>query len=173
MRKAKADMVAVSNETEIERIRESITALKEARDRMEDLPVPLDEALARLDKALGSFDRHRPEVGYLFAAERGPTLGEIIGQGDHVDPDRRANVLLWSMADAFKQRLVDETRRYAADMGESIPSAKRRDELKRIDGELLALEREEEALIERSEQTGAGILRRPDADPRAVLNIAA
>jgi hypothetical protein len=42
-----------------------------------------------------------------------------------------------------------------------------------IEADLLAVQREEEALIIMSEATDSPILRRPDAEPRAVLGLAA
>lgn len=41
-----------------------------------------------------------------------------------------------------------------------------------LEAELLAREREEEALIELAEEQGSAIARRLDSDPRAVLGIA-
>ncbi|MCA1377641.1 MULTISPECIES: hypothetical protein [unclassified Bradyrhizobium] len=50
--------------------------------------------------------------------------------------------------------------------------ADRAAKLLELEAELLARERDEEALIELAEEQGAAIARRLDADPRAVLGIA-
>ena len=58
-----------------------------------------------------------------------------------------------------------------SDDANSLDDATRATKLATIAADMLAVEREEEALIVQAEQAGNQILRRPDADPRAVLQI--
>lgn len=79
--------------------------------------------------------------------------------------------LAWLDPDAFEKRLheeIDTLPQPALTMSSDERAAK----LLELEAELLARERDEEALIEWSEEQGAAITRRLDADPRAVLGIA-
>ncbi|WP_407186706.1 hypothetical protein [Bradyrhizobium centrosematis] len=79
--------------------------------------------------------------------------------------------LSWLDPTAFEKRLheeIDNLPQPALAMSADDRAAK----LLQLEAELLAREREEEALIELAEEQGAAIARRLDADPRAVLGIA-
>jgi hypothetical protein len=75
--------------------------------------------------------------------------------------------------DAFLAWAMGELDRAAAALGgwNDLDGVGRTGEHARLARELLALEREEEALIVAAEESGLAIARRPDADPRAVLGL--
>jgi hypothetical protein len=60
---------------------------------------------------------------------------------------------------------------HAAQLSLTMSSRARAAKLADIEAELLACEREEEALIEHGEEQGTPVSRRLDCDPRAVLGI--
>jgi ribonuclease HI len=73
-----------------------------------------------------------------------------------------------ALADALGASVEDEA---AAAGGWGLPAAERAERLAAIDAELFGLELDEEHAIERLEAEGVVILRRRDADPRAVLQL--
>jgi hypothetical protein len=68
---------------------------------------------------------------------------------------------------AFFRDLEQEPER-----AEALSPAERDKRLADLAASLLSLERREEALIDRAAADGQEVLRRPDADPRAVLTVA-
>lgn len=108
-----------------------------------------------------TFDHGRPfQVDFNTSVEGAWTAKLDIGAA-----------LAWLDSDAFEKRLhedIDMLPKPALAMSADERAAK----LLELEAELLAREREEEALIEVSEEEGAALLRRLDADPRAVLGIA-
>ncbi|MCK1547172.1 hypothetical protein IVB12_35935 [Bradyrhizobium sp. 179] len=79
--------------------------------------------------------------------------------------------LAWLDPIAFEKRLHEEIDRIPHP-ALAMSSDERAAKLLELEAELLARERDEEALIELAEEQGTGIARRLDADPRAVLGIA-
>jgi len=79
--------------------------------------------------------------------------------------------LAWLDPLAFEKRLHEEIDRLPQPTL-AMPSKDRAAKLLALEQELLACEREEEALIELSEEQGTPVPRKIDADPRAVLAIA-
>jgi len=80
-----------------------------------------------------------------------------------------AALTAWINADALLSRLFAEID--AAAPANGLGDDERASRIGALDEERLALERQEEALIERAEAEGVLIERRPDADPRAALMI--
>jgi hypothetical protein len=77
------------------------------------------------------------------------------------------------LPDALVAWALRELDRQAEALGgwNSLNAAARQAEHDRLSREMLALEREEEAVIAAAEDAGLSIARRPDADPRAVLGL--
>ncbi|WP_018322559.1 hypothetical protein [Bradyrhizobium sp. WSM2793] len=79
--------------------------------------------------------------------------------------------LAWLDPDAFEKRLHEDIDRLPQP-ALALSADERAAKLLELEAELLARERDEEALIELADEQGAAIARRLDADPRAVLGIA-
>jgi cell division septum initiation protein DivIVA len=79
-------------------------------------------------------------------------------------------VLAWLYADDLKAALAAEIDAIADDATALTPDKRRAREAE-LKGQILAAERMEEALIESAEEAGSEILRRADADFRAVLGL--
>jgi len=77
--------------------------------------------------------------------------------------------IAWLHEPAFVAALEKEIDLLALPPG--MPAEKKEKELAAINASLLQLERHEERLVTLAEEQGMDVLRRPDADPRAVLSI--
>jgi hypothetical protein len=71
------------------------------------------------------------------------------------------------LAAAFARELEQEPER-----ADAVTPIERDKRIAELSASLLSLERREEALLDRAANDGLDVLRRPDADPRAVLNVA-
>lgn len=83
-----------------------------------------------------------------------------------------AALIAWLHKDALIAKLEREIDSVADDSS-ALTAEERRKRLHALRADILQVERDEESLIEAIERTGAPILRRADADPRAVLYLAA
>ena len=141
--------------------------LRAERDDLADRPVPLAEAqdgaarciLRDVEKIVGDLNLSsltKPSDG------RQPYLDLTDAQ--------RANLAYAAQAETISAmigaRLAD---RYAEVGLQGISEDERAAQIARIDSDLLAAELAEEATIREMERGGAGPLRRPDADERALL----
>lgn len=150
--------------TEVERIRGEIAALKAEREQVAQAPRTVAEAVAVLDDALDRIAaKFTPNAAGLLNPEARAT-DFTLGHGTH---DRGTEAAVWLFRDQVRDRLVAEIK--AADHSDGIAAGDRAARLSKIDTRLLGLEREEEALIVQAADHGMEIMRRPDADPRAVL----
>lgn len=165
MKHAKITDLAAGALDEVEELREKIDTLKARREEVADAPIPLSEALSKLDQALdGLAARFSPDIGLL--GKNASHQDFAIGHGTG---DRPTEMLVWLFRDQIRQRIAEEMTAHAPKG--ALAAKQRADRLAEIDRDLLAAEREEEALIVELEAGGFEIVRRPDADPRAVLEI--
>lgn len=81
-----------------------------------------------------------------------------------------AALMCWALGPALVEAIEREID-LQSDDAHALTTADRRKRLAEIDDDRLAVEREEEALIEMAEAEGLQIFRRSNADPRAVLGI--
>jgi hypothetical protein len=113
------------------------------------------------DPKIRNGDPFRLDRHFNLSIYSGATGQTLIGSSG-------AEVLIW----LFRDQLVEGL---SAEIGEDAPGAlsydQREAELGRLSKELLALERQEEALISAAERVGQRIVRRRDADPRAILEV--
>jgi hypothetical protein len=167
----------------IERYRSELERLHNELEQVECAPIPSAEAkriardhvaeLARLGK---------PDVTTLLCAdvfgERGIKFQTVgvdvrtihrarVGQGEVVDPLALA---AWLHSEAMIAKLDAEIDAAAND-GRALCDADRERRKTQLRAEILAVERAEELTIVSAEGEGSAIPRRPDADPRAVLNL--
>jgi hypothetical protein len=137
--------------------------LLDERDATAARPVPQADALAALDRDIDELvatAKREINVRSLTRAENPawtiPQNGMLIA------------LLIGANREAFRSQLAEMIAPAYAD-AKPIEAAEREATLRRIDDELLDLEMAEEAAIRGAEASGLSILRRADADPRAVL----
>lgn len=158
-RKAAASVKDGLQELRMRRLR-----LLDERDELASRPVPKDEALAALDRdidELVAIAMRETNVRSLTRAEapawtipqNGVLMGLLIGASRATFRDQLATMLEPAYSNGAKPISADE----------------REANLRRIDDELLDLELAEESAIRAAEAAGLSVLRRADADPRAVL----
>lgn len=82
-----------------------------------------------------------------------------------------ARWLAWIAPDVLKERLYEELESQIPDDALILTGPERKTRLSEIKTRLDRLNREEEALIMRAQESGLEILRRADADPAAVLGV--
>jgi len=138
--------------------------LLDERDEIAARPVPKDEALAALDRDIDdliAIAKRETNVRSLTRADNPswtiPQNGVLLG------------LLIGANRAAFRDQLAAMLEPAYANGAKPIASEERAATLRRIDDELLDLENAEEAAIRGAEAAGLSILRRADADPRAVL----
>lgn len=161
-------------------LRARIATLAVEYEQVERAPMPAGTIKAR---ALAFIDH--------LAAQGAPTIFTGSGTTDPLDLDFHLQLaglgpvhgsvadcklvpnstlfLAWTLRDVLKQRaaeLIDATPIEGA-----VEEAARDERLRTLAAEKLAVERMEEAMIERAAATGMSIPRRGDADPRAVLGV--
>jgi hypothetical protein len=166
----------------------------EAVDRCRQRIAELDDALRRVSSAPwhAAQAKHRARAEIEKLAARGqPSILPLIqtpdravgwrerpiydmmiaGRSVAIEGDPAAQPLLfWLHKDAIVAKLeaaIDE----AADDDRALTVDERTKQLERIARDKLAAEREEEHAVEQANLAGAHVLRRPDADPRAVLGL--
>lgn len=148
----------------IDALRAQISDLKGRREQLQSAPVPKAEALRRMDDYLAGLSA-RAEIFLNASAfmERGERyrapalLSSNIGE-----------VAIGFLVPAIRDRLtVQIGEKYAS--GDGPAAETHRQMLAKLDAEILELEFAEESLVRAAEAAGMEILRRHDADPRAVL----
>lgn len=157
-RKAAASVSDGLQELRFRRLR-----LLDERDEIAARPVPKDEALAALDRDLDELidtAKRETNIRSLTRADNPawtiPQNGMLLG------------LLIGANRDAFRSHLAEMIAPAYAD-AKPIEAAEREAALRRIDDDLFDLETAEEAAIRSAEAAGLSVLRRADADPRAVL----
>ncbi len=144
-------------------IRSHIVALKVERKRIAALPVDQEEAFVRIDRLVevvtetarqvypNPFDMTRPDYQPKYHFAQRPEL-----------------LLLAQMGAEIAQRMKAEALEfYQTNPG--LDAATRAERIRGVDRKILDAELAEESMIRSAEAAGFPILRRRDADPRAVL----
>lgn len=160
------------------KLREQISAKKQALADLDAAGLPADDALgllqARVDRAVADYykavarlatstiaARHDADVDFSGA------LGTVFGQPE--------NFIIGAIFRHLGTKVVEdvwaEIARIQGEHPPGINDQKLAAERKRLVRELLSLERQEEAEIEAELLLGNQVERRSDADPRAVLAI--
>jgi hypothetical protein len=153
----------------VSRLRERIRALADERVKVMRAGVPTADLKKQAAEYVAELARRgKPKITFGHAQPLRAIFNATVDNAFTTQWDIGA-ALAWLDAPAFLQRLVEEIE--ALPKPELALSAKARAEkLTALEAELLQCEREEEALIEASEEgEGPAISRRLDADPRAVL----
>ncbi len=134
------------------------------RDELASRPVPKDEALRALDRDIDELVDTAKDLANIRSLTRSeqpawtiPANGILIG------------LLIGANRAAFRDQLAAMLEPAYAGGAKPIAAEERAATLRRIDDELLDLEKAEEAAIRGAEAAGLSVSRRADADPRAVL----
>lgn len=152
-------------------VRQQVAEIKSRRMAMATALVPKEEAYPRLDTAIEAVaTRFAPNVMPLLRPDWPSPGYAAIGSIVERDIEAVLHALAGKELRALCMREID--RAYATE-GAGLPTAQRAAELEKLDRAILALEREEEALIEAAEAAGLEIDRRPDATPAVVLGLEA
>lgn len=151
----------------IEEVRGTIIAKANELHRLCAMPIPQAEAEAALDR----------EIARHVEAARGVVARAVVGltgngkrQSFDLDPTPTEAVALQVAMNpqGFRKLAVAElTAQYRG--REAMPRDQRAARIAEVEAELLDLETTEEAMIRQAERAGVEILRRANADPRAVL----
>ncbi|MDO9417963.1 hypothetical protein [Pararhizobium sp.] len=146
----------------LEAIREEITALKEKRDESSFLPVDEASACQRVDLLVARLS--------LEAQKHAPGPERFTSSPEHwrLPSCEPAQLLFAYMAGGLAEAIKQEVRKIYED-GAGLTDAERSKRFAALDHEILQAELIEEAIIRTSEASGFKVLRRFDADPRAVL----
>lgn len=152
-------------------VREEIAKAAAEVDRIRRLPRPREEAEADIrslvEAGSRSFDTHLGD----FTKPGGAQLMAVMNalNGDHGAIRRNQFGFMCAVAPAgmfdFLARKLDDT--YAG--GPGLTAAERATRLSKADAHLLELSLAEEAIIRACEAAGMVVMRRAEADPRAVL----
>jgi hypothetical protein len=156
----------------VARCRASVEALKDEEQRTKDANLPaalaIEKMIAQVNAAA---ERGKPNVLELlegrqkFSFRRGyyePSLKQ--------QPIDAEALICWLHKDALIAALKDEIAA-SADESSALDDATMAKKLQQIRAQRIAVEREEEALIEAAHAQGIAIARRRDADPRAVFGL--
>lgn len=167
----------------VDRLRAKIATLQQDAQATEDAPHHSSVAKARARRQIETLAASgRIDVMPLIEANRDFLLPMTMGEGlivrgdsgsahgmlaDHVDA---VAMMMWLFKDQLLARIEAEIDECADDRSALSPEtrAKRRAQ---IAAQILQTEREEERLIELAADQGVTIMRRPDCDPRAILQL--
>lgn len=166
----------------IERRRARLRELTADAHRVKSAPIPSSVAKAQARAQIDALaERGAIEVAPLVEAGKPFRLPQafasIVTEGSagravatlwHTDVD---GVLAWLFRDEIVTKIEAEIEA-CADDANALSTQQRSDRLDEIASDRLLVEREEESLIEAAERKGLAVMRRPDADARAVLGIA-
>lgn len=143
----------------VEQLRARVAILQDERYRLTNMAVPKQVALQRL--AIWLDQMAQPITGF--------NVSSFAERDDFRAPDVHGpRFIAAAIALAAKPALTERLEAYYSK--QTVVSEAERDQARaKLDAELLDLELAEESLIREAEAAGLTILRRADADPRAVL----
>lgn len=161
-------------------LREKIESLKAQKDDIENSLLPKSEVIERAHELITSnADRFiQDELQYrlsnLLNAGGNPHSAGLfklslftmkdIDQSHDID---LGGLLCCLLGDQIRDGLTKAIEGLPYDEG--LPAPERPAKTKQLDGEIMKLEREEEAMIVKAESMGLSIARHPDANPRVIL----
>lgn len=155
---------AVSN------VRAQIRALAAERVRVLQSALPTDDLKKQASEYVQTQREHgRPKLVFGHTIAFNAQFNALVDGAWSTQQDIGA-ALAWLDPEKFERKMHEEIDRLPQPTL-AISSDERAKKLLELEAELLMYEREEEALIEWSEEHGAPVHRKLDADPRAVLGI--
>jgi hypothetical protein len=149
----------------IANVRREIADLGQQLGRTKLAPLPKAEQTKLVEEyVVRLFRQGAPSVGIVQDRLR------VLWKGDTVMPEDTAALLAWIAPDAFCRAIERELAEVPV-RADAMPAGERIRRVEELSAQLLVLERKEEHLIETAAADGVEVLRRPDADPRAVLGL--
>ena len=146
-------------------IRDQIAALVDERADIADAAITREEAEARFDHLIC-----RVKDDAIMGLGPG-SLREGGTEREFAEWLRRPGFLCEVFGDSIKAALLARFDALVDDAPEGLAVGERRKRLTELDGEIYALETQEEAVIELLEADGVDIQRRPDASAAAALGL--
>jgi hypothetical protein len=150
-------------------LRERIAAIKIDQAALNQAPLPRADVFARIDADLAHRLQHLPSgcngMSWVWP-DRGAL--HLVNQ----DPKSAEALIIWLHGDALRKRLRAEVDSVLEGLPAGLTDAQRREQELKLSRELFDLELAEERLISAAESQGRFIARRPDADPRALVEVA-
>ena len=156
----------------LDTLRAEIAVLVDERAEVETAPIPRDEAVANIAALIDapySETLHKGRID-LDPSPRGLVDGSF-NSSSLLEMFERPGMIRALFPDAVSEYLLSIYDKELDGATPGLPVAKRRSRLAELDGQIYALETQEEAVIESLEADGVDIQRRPDADPRAALGL--
>jgi len=165
----------------VEKVRVQIRDLKAERERFEDAPRAKSEALARMRKWVDEVMAPSGEVSieaFVTTFEPKTQIERIStgisngGPNQIVGRNGVDSAICWLFGNLVKERFAAAINDYYAEQAtEGVTTKERDSKLEELNERLLKLEIEEERLICSGEEAGIFVLRRADADPRALAAV--
>lgn len=163
---------------EVDALRTRIDVLKAEREQLKNAPADKATALARIDGFVSYLSGEaRVNVGPFVSREASQPRDLIAPAQVRTDGGLGSvgfapvlAFLAWHNADAIRAALVRDVEAYYATRGEGVEDSTLAKRFAAIDAELLVLETDEERAIMALEAAGVrSVMRRRDADPRALV----
>jgi hypothetical protein len=150
-------------------LRARIGALRKERARVQQAPPPIAAVKQKAREYIEALQaQSRPRI--TATHDQFTVTFEALVQGAYTLKPDLAAALAWLDPIALAKKLnaaIDSWPK--PDL--MLSASEKKDKLRLLDMELFETEREEEALIEQSENDGPVLTRRPDASPAAILGI--
>ena len=158
----------------VDRVRAQIAAVDAEWRRLEHAPLPAEEIKARIVAevdALAAIGQPKIRVRDRFGdgVSGLPEAMRLRRAGDMIAGDAPSAFVVWLNRDRIIDRLHAEID--AMDLGDAMTEDARDAAFSRLLDQRLALEFSEEAFIVNAASEGTMIVRRRDADPRAILEV--
>ena len=164
---------------ELERLREATAAVKARIAELERAPRPVSEALDAFDAwadaaATSAIDAVRVDLLVDPSSQAAGLRLPVVLAAGQVVPNAEAAVsallgLLALVGRAELRRVIEGQLMDLTDGRQTLGAAERQKKIERAQADLLTAELAEESAIRQMEAIGLDVLRRPDADPRALL----
>ncbi|SEO92429.1 hypothetical protein [Aquisalimonas asiatica] len=170
--RSRIDSAADQLHQEVEGIRSQIRDLSEKKDQVLNAPLPRKEVESRIDAWLeeNASEFYLPERATQFASSDGrgdPPLSILTKSNGNLDMGPALAALF---REEIREKLIQAAVN-APGYEPGLPLDQRGEKAEKIDREILDLEISEERIITSAEEAGITIPRRPDADPRTVLEV--
>lgn len=146
--------------TTLEEIRMRIVLSRQAIAELQQAPVSMDEAHQRLDNWIASISASSAAVNFA-ARFTSPSPRLPVSA---VPPELLSAAVCGTLRDLIAGKIAE-----SYDSAKGLSSTDRARQIEKAERDLLELELAEEAIIRSAEGNGIDVLRRIDADPRAVL----
>jgi len=158
----------MTNTTELQQARDRVAELKGELQTLRAAPVPREELLERLDRAIEQqAAAYKPDLAAVFAGGRAGAAFRPVGAWADDPALDLAVTLAALMPERLREVGVAEIDRFLADREPGLPAAERQDKVAAVAESLFEAEVAEEGAVAALEQDGEILDRREDLDPAA------